>query len=199
MDRTNYCAECEQHAREVSRLTAELAEARERLSEMTDCTYIEDADCYIYADAENGQKHEKYLSGLLTDLAAVKEESAETCRKLLEDNHRLELTNAELQTELAEARESTGRLEVKLFEQESTNRKLGAELAEAREDSRRLDYALRWLLDTQGIEMPTDSWESWIAMVAGLCSRGRNLIGAMEEAQDEINDERAAIDAGKGE
>jgi len=35
--------------------------------------------------------------------------------------------------ELAEARESTGRLEVKLFEQQSTNRKLEAENAALRE------------------------------------------------------------------
>jgi septal ring factor EnvC (AmiA/AmiB activator) len=45
------------------------------------------------------------ITRLTAELAAVKEESAETRRKLLEDNHRLEAVNAELQTKFAEARE----------------------------------------------------------------------------------------------
>jgi methyl-accepting chemotaxis protein len=40
------------------------------------------------------------IDRLTAELAAVKEESAETCRKLLEYNHRLEAVNAELQTKL---------------------------------------------------------------------------------------------------
>jgi len=135
-----------------------------------------------------------------------------------EDRRRLKIENDRLTTELDETRSSNYQLtqqhasnvrelaetywdlgaakkrEDSLnFELGEKNRKLDA----AEDDSRRLDHALRWLLDTQSIEMPTDSWESWITKVADLCSRGRNLIGAMEEAQDEINDERAAIDAGK--
>jgi hypothetical protein len=44
------------------------------------------------------------IDRLTAKLAAVKEESAETCRKLLEDNHRIEV-------QLAEAREDTERLD----------------------------------------------------------------------------------------
>jgi len=60
---------------------------------------------------------------------------------------------------IAEARESTGRLEVKLFEQESTNRKLGAENA-----------ALRELL-AQAADPCNELFEEWYGATNALLER----------------------------
>jgi len=50
----------------------------------------------LYSDMESALKTaKKEIDRLTAELAAVKEESAETCRMLLEDNHRIEVQLAD--------------------------------------------------------------------------------------------------------
>jgi len=95
---------------DITRLTAELAETREEWERFALAVGLADGDQgrYVYATVDEAineikRAQSEHLADI-DELAAVKEESAETCRKLLEDNHRIEV-------QLAEAREDTERLD----------------------------------------------------------------------------------------
>jgi DNA repair exonuclease SbcCD ATPase subunit len=97
-----------QASEEIDRLTAGLAEADDLRKEAREAAMVPDDRGlipWIGTLRHRMITAEENLMLLEDELAAVKEESAETCRKLLEYNHRIE-------AELAEARVDSRRLDL---------------------------------------------------------------------------------------
>ena len=108
MDRTNYCAECEQHAREVARLTAELEEAQAAYDSLV-CENNDLNERAQELEAELAYWSKRHRLGLMyhgdtvTEVFLVDDETGESVDLDLDSSMVVEVIEL-LKAELAEAR-----------------------------------------------------------------------------------------------
>lgn len=119
MDRTNYCADCEQHAREAATLRAQLAAKDEEIEEYKGLLSSEECDTTFWK--ERCEAKDKVFDEM-TDRFVEEKDAAEARVKELEDllneANKLIMEHcdqadriAALESELAEAKKDTARMD----------------------------------------------------------------------------------------